>query len=135
MAWIVLTLGFVDELLALTAFAFGGEHRAGWWLAVLAPVVAIIAWWLFAAPGAPYGRFARPPVKLVVFGLAAGALWDAGMPAWSLAFIVLSVAVNGLARLSAVRSTSPHRSAGSHDSTLRVSSRAALRLPPTSPSI
>jgi Protein of unknown function (DUF2568) len=71
MAWIVLTLVLVDELLAFAAFAVWGQHRAGWWLAVLAPMVAIVAWWLFAAPKAPYGRYARLPVKLVVFGLAA----------------------------------------------------------------
>src|SRR5262245_59143556 len=103
MAWIVLTLVFVDELLALAAFAVWGQHRAGWWLAVLAPVVAVVVWWLFAAPKAPYGRFARVPVKVVVFGLAAWALWDAGHPGWSLAFIALSVVVNGLAQLSTVR--------------------------------
>jgi hypothetical protein len=112
MAWIVLTLVFVDELLALAAFAVWGQDRAGWWLAVLAPVVAIVAWWLFAAPKAPYGRFARLPVKVVVFGLAAWALWDAGYPGWSLAFIALSVVVNGLAQLPAVRAAHPHRSTG-----------------------
>jgi Protein of unknown function (DUF2568) len=113
MAWVVLTLVFADELLALVAFGVWGQHRAAWWLAVLAPAVAILAWWLFAAPKAPYGRFARLPVKLVVFGLAAWALWDAGYPGWSLAFMVLSVVVNGLAQLPSVGAAHPHRSTGS----------------------
>ncbi|MGH3318155.1 MAG: DUF2568 domain-containing protein [Nocardioidaceae bacterium] len=80
-------------------------------------------------------QFARPSVKVVVFGLAAWALWDAGYLGWSLAFIALSVVVNGLAQRPAVRAAHPSRSAGSHDSTLRASSRAALRLLPTLPAI
>ena len=42
-------------------------------------------------------------VKVLVFGLASWALWDAGHHGWAIALLVFSVVVNGLAMLPRVR--------------------------------
>ena len=45
----------------------------------------------------------RPVTKVMVFGLASLALWDAGHPAWALVLLVFSVVVNGLAQIPSIR--------------------------------
>lgn len=102
--WLVLTLVFVDELLAMAAFAVWGWQQPGGWLLVwVLPLLAMLVWWLFASPKARYGgRLVRPVVKVVVFGLASLALWDAGHPVWALALLVFSVVVNALAQVPAI---------------------------------
>jgi hypothetical protein len=103
--WFVLALVFVDELLAMAALGVWGWQVGSprWLLVVLLPLVAMAVWWLFASPKARYGGAVRRPVaKVVVFGTASWALWDAGHPAWAVALLVLSAVVNGLALLPPV---------------------------------
>ncbi len=105
-AWAVLALVFVDELAAMAAFGVWGWQvgTPRWLLVVLLPLAAMTAWWLFASPKARYGSGGRRElVKVLVFGLASLALWDAGHPGWAGALLVFSVVVNGLALLPAVR--------------------------------
>jgi hypothetical protein len=105
-AWGVLALVFVDELLAVAAFGVWGWQvgtpRA--LLVVVLPLLAMTVWWLFASPKAPYGSHGRREVaKVLVFGLATLALWDAGHHSWAVALLVFSVVVNGLALLPPMR--------------------------------
>jgi len=105
-AWVVLALVFVDELLAVAAFGVWGWQvgTPRLLLVVVLPLLAMTAWWLFASPKAPYGsRGRREVTKVLVFGLASLALWDAGHHGWAVALLVFSVVVNGLALLPAVR--------------------------------
>jgi hypothetical protein len=103
--WFVLALVFVDELLAMAAFGVWGWQTSPAWLLVwLLPLLAMLAWFFFASPKAAYGGpVVRPVVKVLVFGLASLALWDAGHPAWAVALLVFSVVVNGLAMIPAIR--------------------------------
>lgn len=112
--WFVLALVFVDELLAMAAFGVWGWQASPRWLLVwLLPLLAMTAWYLLASPKAAYGGpVVRPVAKVVVFGLASLALWDAGRPAWALALLVFSVVVNGLALLPAVRELAEQAGAG-----------------------
>lgn len=104
-AWTVLTLVFLDELLAMAAVGvWGWQTDARWLLVWLLPLVVMLVWWAFASPRAPYGGpVVRPVVKVVVFTVASAALWDAGHPGWAVALLVLSVVVNGLAQLPPIR--------------------------------
>jgi hypothetical protein len=104
-AWGVLGLVFVDELLAMAAFGVWGWQVGSprWLLVVLLPLLAMTAWWLFASPQARFGsRGRRELVKVLVFGLASWALWDAGHHAWSIALLVFSVIINALAAIPTV---------------------------------
>ena len=105
--WGVLALVFLDELLAMAAFGVWGFHVGGSvrvLLALLLPVLAMLIWWAFGSPKAPYGGPVRRPVaKVIVFGLASLALWHAGHHEWALALLVFSVLVNGLAQIPAIR--------------------------------
>lgn len=103
MAWLVLTLVFVDELLLIAATAVWGADSGGWPLAVAAPLATVAAWWAFASPKAAYGGpIVRPLVKAVVFASGSAALWAAGHPGWALALLVFSVVINALAQLPPV---------------------------------
>jgi hypothetical protein len=110
-AWGVLSLVFVDELAAMAAYAVWGWQVGSprWLLVVLLPLLAMTAWWLFASPKARFGSGGRREVvKVLVFGLASVALWDAGHHGWAVALLVFSVLVNGLAlhpRIKAVAAT------------------------------
>lgn len=126
--WTVLTLLFVDELLAMAAFGVwgywsggqvtdGGEG-AGWHvggpvrllLAIVLPLAVMAIWWAFASPKAPYGGpVVRYTVIASVFCLASLALWHADRPDWALALFVFSVVVNGLSLLPSIRSLVPTR--------------------------
>ena len=112
--WFVLALVFVDELLAMAAFGVWGWQASPRWLLVwLLPLLAMTAWYFLASPKAAYGGpVVRPVVKVVVFGLASLALWDAGRPGWALALLVFSVVVNGLALLPAIRDLPEQAGAG-----------------------
>jgi hypothetical protein len=103
--WFVLALVFVDELLAMAAFGVWGWQASPRWLLVwLLPLLAMTAWYFLASPKAAYGGpVVRPVAKVVVFGLASLALWDAGRPGWALALLGFSVVVNGLALLPGIR--------------------------------
>lgn len=105
-AWVVLGLVFVDELLAMAAFAVWGWQvgTPRWLLVVVLPLLAMTAWSLFASPKARYGSGGRRPVaKVLVFGLASWALWDAGHHGWAVALLVFSVVVNAVASVPGVR--------------------------------
>jgi len=98
----VLALVFLDELAVMAAYGVwswraGGDLR--WLLVVLAPLVAMLVWFLFASPKARHGGgLVRPVVKVLVFGLGSAALWVVGEPGWAIALLVGSVVVNGLAQ-------------------------------------
>ena len=105
-AWAVLTLVFADELGAMAAFAVWGWQvgTPRWLLVLLLPLAAMTAWWLFASPKARFGSGGRREVvKVLVFGMASLALWDAGHHGWAIAFLVFSIVLNGLALLPGVR--------------------------------
>jgi hypothetical protein len=105
LGWLVLTLVFVDEVLAAVAAGIWGSHAAGWPLAILAPVAVVAVWWAFASPKARWGGpVVRPVVKVLVFGLASAGLWAAGHHGWAVAFLVFSAVVNALAQLPSVQS-------------------------------
>jgi uncharacterized protein DUF2568 len=105
-AWGVLSLVFLDELAAMTAYGVWGWQVGSprWLLVVVLPLLAMTSWWLFASPKARYGSGRRREVvKVLVFGLASVALWDAGHHGWAVALLVFSVVVNGLALLPPIR--------------------------------
>lgn len=111
--WTVLTLVFVDELLAMAAVGVWGHHVGGWLPALALPVVAVTVWWAFGSPKAPYGGPVRRPVaKVLVFTVACLALWDAGHPGWAGALLGFSVVVNGLAQLPSIRALLAEAEAG-----------------------
>ena len=105
LGWTVLALVFLDELLVMAAFAtWGWVHEPRWLLVWLLPLAAMTVWFLLASPKAAYGGpVVRPVTKVVVFGLASAALWDAGHEGWAVALLVFSVVVNGLALLPSIR--------------------------------
>ena len=116
LGWLVLTLVFVDEVLAVVAVGVAGSDRAGLAGAVLAPLVAVAVWWTFASPKAPRGGpVARPVAKVLVFGTACAGLWLAGHPGWAVALLVFSVVVNGLAMLPAIQRLVPEHAPSSAD--------------------
>jgi hypothetical protein len=105
-AWVVLALVFVDEVAAMVAFGVWGWQVGSprSLLVVVLPLLAVAAWWLFASPKARYGSHGRREVvKVLVFGLASLALWDAGHSGWAVALLVFSVVVNGLAAHPKIR--------------------------------
>ncbi|SFC82314.1 Protein of unknown function [Nocardioides terrae] len=110
LAWLVLGLVFLDELLACAGAAVvGWALPAPWLLVWLLPALVVAVWWSFASPKAPYGGpVVRPVVKVLVFGLVSLGLWLAGQPGWAVALLVFSVVVNGLAQLRFVRAVEPH---------------------------
>ncbi|HWJ09640.1 MAG TPA: YrdB family protein [Nocardioides sp.] len=103
--WSVLALVFVDELLAVAAFGvWGWDHDPRWLLVWLLPALAMTVWFLLASPKARFGgTWVRPVAKVVVFGVATLALWDAGHEDWAVALLVFSVVVNALALLPSIR--------------------------------
>ena len=102
--WVVLTLVFLDEVLAALAAGVWGAYAGGWPLAVLAPVAVVAVWWAFASPRARYGGpVVRPVVKVLVFGLASLGMWVAGHHGWAMVLLGFSIVVNGLAQLGFVR--------------------------------
>lgn len=102
--WAVLFLVFVDELLAISAAAIWGEWKGGVWLGVLAALVTVAVWFLFASPKARYGgRWARPVAKVLVFTLASVGLWVSGHENLAIGYFAFSVIINGLAQLPSVK--------------------------------
>ena len=97
-------LAFLLEVLALGGLAWwGADTGRGLAARILlgagAPVLAAVAWGLFAAPQA---RFQVPLaavllVKVIVFGLAAAALWAIGRPGLAIPFAVIVIINTALA--------------------------------------
>lgn len=116
LGWTVLGLVFLDELLVMAALGvFGWSTSLKWLLVWLLPLVAMLAWYLFASPKAPYGSpLGRPLVKTVVFGLASWALWAAGHHRAALALLVFSVVINALAQLRPIRELAVASHGASH---------------------
>jgi hypothetical protein len=92
-----LALKFLLELGAIAAFAYWGANAADGvlsvLLAILAPVVMILAWGVFAAPKSErrLPGVARAPFELPVFAGAAVALLAAGSTAGAVLFGALVV--------------------------------------------
>jgi hypothetical protein len=105
LGWTVLTLVFLDELLAVAALGVVGWGTSAAWLLVwLLPLAAVALWALFASPRARFGSAGRrPAATVVVFGAAVAGLWAVGHPGWAVALLVFSVAVNAAAELPGVR--------------------------------
>jgi hypothetical protein len=102
--WLVLALVFLDEVLAAVAAAVWGHQEGGTLLAIAVVLLVIAVWWTFASPKAPRGGpVVRPPVKVLVFGLASAGLWAVGHAEWAVGLLVFSVVVNALAQLPSVR--------------------------------
>ena len=103
--WVNLALAFVLELCALTALGYwgfktGDEAVARIGLGVGAPLLAAVLWGLFAAPRAPVSApLVRPGVQVMVFGLAALALYASGHRSLAVSFILLVIANSVLVRL------------------------------------
>lgn len=104
-AFLVLTLVFVSEVLALVAFGvWGWDHSPRWLLVWLLPLVGAVVWGMFASPKATRGGpRARPIVKVLVFAAAFLAIRDVSGYSWALAFLVFVAVVNGLAATPMVR--------------------------------
>ncbi len=93
-----LALAFLLELCALAALGYWGWRVGQSWpmrllLGLGAPVLAAVVWGAFVAPKAAVTvpgpvRFA---LGVVVFGVAALALWAAAQPTLALVFIVVAV--------------------------------------------
>jgi hypothetical protein len=108
LGWTILALVFGDELLVMAAFGVWGYAAQGVLLAVVLPIVAMLDWWTFGSPKAPYGGPVRRPVfKTIVFLLGSLALWDAGHPGWAVALVAFSAVINALAQLRFVRALIP----------------------------
>ena len=108
LGWTILALLFVDELLVMAAYGVWGADVQGVLLAVVLPIVAMLCWWSFGSPKAPYGGPVRRPVfKTVIFLLGSLALWDAGHPGWAVALLAFSAVINALAQLRFVRDLVP----------------------------
>ena len=104
-AFLVLTLVFVSEVLALVAFGvWGWDHSPRWLLVWLLPLGGAVVWGMFASPKASRGGpRARPIVKVLVFAAAFLAIRDVSGYSWALAFLVFVAVVNGLAATPTVR--------------------------------
>lgn len=110
LGWTILTLLFVDELLVMAAYGVWGLEVQGVLLAVVMPIVAMVCWWAFGSPKAPYGGPVRRPLfKTVIFLLGSLALWDAGHPGWAVALLAFSAVINALAQLRFVRDLIPEQ--------------------------
>jgi Protein of unknown function (DUF2568) len=97
-------LAFALEVAALGALAWWGADTGGGLaakilLAAGAPILAAVAWGLFAAPRARFGvpLAAVLVVKVIVFGLAAGAVYAIGRAGLAIAFAVVVLINTALA--------------------------------------
>ena len=117
--WTVLSLVFLDELLAMAGLGvYGWSTSARWLLVWLLPLLGMAAWLLFASPKARFGSpVVRTVVKVMVFGLASLGLWAAGHHDLAVALLGFSVVVNGLAMIPSIRQL-----AAASDSTATVDS-------------
>ncbi len=102
-------LRFVLELFAFFSLGFWGF--AGWplpWpgvlVGIIAPAFAILLWALFRSPKAVFrlDPFGKAVVEIAVFGAAALAWWDLGLPLVGVIFAVvatISGVLNGRSEL------------------------------------
>ncbi|MEU0499732.1 YrdB family protein [Nocardia sp. NPDC005998] len=96
--WANLTLAFVMELVTFAALALWGWKTANATplklvLAVGMPLLAALAWGLFAAPNASFDYpLLAVATKVVVFGSATVGLWAMGYRSAAVVFVVVLVA-------------------------------------------
>ncbi|WP_433731761.1 YrdB family protein [Nocardia sp. CA-129566] len=96
--WANLTLAFVMELVAFAALGLWGWKTADTTpvkvvSAVGVPLLAALAWGLFAAPNATFDHPLLAIVtKVVVFGGAAVGLWAVGYRPIAVVFVIVLVA-------------------------------------------
>lgn len=111
--WLVLAAVFLDEILAMAALGLVGWSASPRWLLTWAlPLLAMLAWVLFASPRARLGTpVRRPAVKVLVFGLAALGLWSTGHRGSAAGLATFSVAVNALAMIPPIRDLPTARTA------------------------
>ncbi len=95
---VVLLIRFLLELAALAAVAYWGWHVSlgpvRYVAAIVAPIAFATAWGLFASPKAtfkPPGLSGQLLVEVVLFGVAAAALFLAGRPGLGWAFVAAVV--------------------------------------------
>jgi len=93
-----LALAFLLELCALAALGYWGFTRPTGWLVKIilgigTPVIAAFVWGLFVAPKATYVLpvLYKEILALVIFAIAALALYAAGRSEWALWFVILVV--------------------------------------------
>jgi len=97
-----LALRFGLELTALAIAAWWGATTGSggweWILAILAPLVVIVAWGWFVAPRRKYDlpRPARLGVELLVWLAATAALVDVGHPVLAAVFLVVALTSGAL---------------------------------------
>ena len=93
--WANLLLRFLLELAALAAFGYWGWTISGGWVA--RATVAVI-WATFISPKAriPTGPVGRALLGLVVFLLAAAALWTRDQHRWAMVYGSLAVISSAL---------------------------------------
>jgi hypothetical protein len=104
LGWGVLSLVFLDELLAVAAAAVWGAHAGGPVLAVAMGLLTMLVWFLFASPKARYGgAVVRPATKVLVFTLASVGLWASGHNGLAVALFAFSAVINALAQLPSVK--------------------------------
>ena len=97
-------LAFLLELLALGGLAWWGADTGGGaatkiLLGAGAPILAAVAWGMFAAPRARF-QLPRPAVlavKVTVFGLAAAGVYAIGQSGLAIAFAVVALINTALA--------------------------------------
>lgn len=103
--WTNLTIAFLLELCALGALAWWGVHAGSGAfgkaaLGIGAPLVAAVAWGLFAAPRATYPNpVAAVMTKVLVFGAATVGLAAVDHPRLALVFVAAVVINAALMRL------------------------------------
>jgi len=90
---------FLLELCVLASLGYWGVHTgagplAKFGLGIGAPLMAALIWGMFLSPRAaiPVHGIWHLLLEIAVFGAAAAALYAAGHPALSLAFILIAVA-------------------------------------------
>lgn len=93
-----LLLMFFLELGVLIALCYWGFATESGWLAKIglglgAPLLAIIVWWLFGAPGSKWHLYGalRVILKVIFFGSAAVALFVAGQHVLGVIFALVFV--------------------------------------------
>ncbi|MDH4112296.1 MAG: YrdB family protein [Actinomycetota bacterium] len=97
-----LAVRFGCELGMYAALAVWGAHVgegvAALALAVAAPLIVAMVWWMFVAPKArrPVPLAARVAVELVIFGTAALALWSTDRPVLAMVLGVLALVTSML---------------------------------------
>lgn len=101
--WLDLALVFLGEVLTVAAFTDWGHHHGGWPMAIVALVVTVVGWWLFASPRAVIGDTLRDGLKAAILLLASAALWQSGHEVLAVVLLVYNAVVNAIAQLPSIK--------------------------------